>query len=242
MKRLLFYVLLLFLMISCGVLPQKNTFYKADSNIELGVVGEKRTEIRKTSFNTFGVPFYDKKIKVSLSVMPFSKKTFKVLQSIIKEKQLPNTISYSDSLKIKPTYVKIEIQDKVGVISALNKDTAVFDYLKNSPDAVLVSSIQLYTTPDFNNQLKRADAYYLQSDKNKKTWLYLYKNEQEIDKLDIKQTVVFQYKLSSFCWDINYKNKVVLSTLVGKGQKCALPTQKNAQKLECKRKNDFYKF
>lgn len=237
------YIIILLACVSCAVLPEKNDFYITDSTIALGVVGEKRKSLRKTDFQAFGLPEYKEKIKVNVSEKAFNENTFKDYTTSVKNRNIVTAITLVDSLSNKPTFIQLKIEDKVAVVKALNTENIdIFNYLKKSPSATLVSEIRLVGNEDFKTKLKQADAYYIKTDKHKKTWLVLHKEEKEIDKLDLLQTTIFEYKLSSFCWKASKRRKIELATILNEGQNCSESTNRNANDLEEDLTKNSFKF
>lgn len=199
MRKLLITFSITLLLISCGSLPEKSNILYTSKNIELGVVGEKSTTIRKTNFQVFGIPNYLDKIKLNVSVKPFTEKIYKKYLKNSTQNQVTNSISYSDSITPKPSYIDISIEDRVMVTETLNKQKDIFNYLRKSPNASLVTSIRMVADKNIHNQLQQADAFYLQTDTHKKQWLLIYKNEKEIKKIDMNSSIVFGYDIATFC-------------------------------------------
>ncbi|MFV0247582.1 MAG: hypothetical protein ACK5H1_01290 [Tenacibaculum sp.] len=242
MKKVLF-IFYLFFIVSCGILPPKNNYYTEATKLELGVVGKKQKSVQKTSFQTFGIPKYDKKIRLLVSAKPFSKAIYKGYQKALTGNWVAKTVKYTDSIIAKLTYINVVIQDRVAVVSALNlANKNVFEYLKKSPNATLVSGVRLVGDADFQYQIQRADAFYLQTDDHQKQWLYLHKDQKEIGKLDFSKTIIFGYKLSSFCWKIDAQKKIKIATIIGQRENCLLDTERNVQDLEKKIVKQLVKF
>lgn len=239
MRKLLVFFWGLIALVSCGILPQKDSFHQTTTPIELGDVGIKKKTIRKTIFQNFGVPKYSKKIRVSVITKPFTKVIYKKYNQV---NSLQKTIVFNDSIQPKPTFIEISIKDKIALVTALNDDNQVLNYLKKSSDAKLVASIRLVADSSIQNRLEQAEAFYLQTDKHKKQWLRLYRDDKEIDKIDLLQNTIFEYQLSSFCWKITSRRKIVIATLINDGNTCDYPTKGNTQELEEELDKDSFKF
>lgn len=246
MRKLLFIFTLFIcvLITSCGVLPQKNNFYANDSEIELGVVGEKQKSIRKTSFEAFGNPRYDNQIKVGVSEKPFTKSIYKQYKKSVEQRgNVKETISFNDSLNSKPIYITIQIENKVAIVDALNKfNTGVFNYLKKSPKATLVKSLSLIPTQNFSNLIKKSDAVYLRTDKQTKQRLFFYKEEKEIGSVTLSKQLIFGYGLSSFCWKVTSSRKIEIATILNEDQNCSNTTKRNPEELEKQLTKSSFKF
>ncbi|CAM1356421.1 hypothetical protein [Tenacibaculum halocynthiae] len=236
-------IITLIMCVSCGVLPQKNNFHTTKTPVELGVIGEKQKSLRKTAFQTFGVPKYDQKIKVSYSIHQFKKDTYKEYKKAISGKDQTQKIIFNDSIPNKPFYTSISVTDKVSIVSSINENNlSIFNYLKKSPEATIITGIKLTSGAPFLNQLKQSDAIYLQTDKYKKQRLLLFKNEKKIGELDLSKEVIFGYQLSSFCWKTTKRRKIKIATIVNEGQNCSNTTKRNAQELENKLTENSFKF
>lgn len=240
MRKLLF-IITLFLCVlytSCGVLPQKNNFYTTDSKIELGVVGEKQKLIRKTTFETFGNPKYGSNIKVGVSEKPFTQGIYKKYKESIKEKNNSN-----DSLVLKSTFITLQVENKVAIVSALNNSNVeIFNYLKKVPNASLVNSLWFIPTQNCLSLLKKSDAVYLKTDKQTKQRLLVYKNEKEIGNIDMSKQLIFGYELSSFCWETTSRRKMKIATILNEDQNCSNTTKRNPQELEEQLTKNSFKF
>lgn len=229
MRKLLF-LLSLSAVISCSTLPQKYDYYIPLSYVELGVVGKKQKSVHQTEFNTFGIPKYENKIRLKIVEKEFTKSIFKKYTKSIKNNK--TTIIFNDSINIKPTYLSIDIEDKVTVITTVNEQKSIFSYLKRSPKASIVSGLQIVPSKEYINLFKEADAVYLQTDIHSKQWFVFYKKGGILQKIDLKNSDLFGYKLSSFCWEATDRRKIKIATLVDEGNICSSMTKRNPEKLE----------
>lgn len=221
------------LLIACGTLPQKNDYSITRTSVELGVIGKRLKSIHQTEFETSAIPSYKKKIKVKISARPFSKSIFKSYKKAVEGKNTENILKYSDSIKPKPTFYEVSIEDKNEIVNVLNsKESTILKYLKNSPKSTLVSALRLLPNTELKQYVSQADAFYLQTDSRKKPWLIIYKNEKEIAKVNLSKSIIFGYKLSSFCWRITSKRKIEIASIVDEGNVCTLKTRRNPELLE----------
>ena len=240
MRKLLFIITLFICVLytSCGVLPSKNNFHSTDSKIELGVIGEKQKSIRKTTFETFGNPKYGNNIKVGVSEKPFTKRIYKKYKKSLKEKNNSN-----DSLVLKSTFITLQIENKVAIVSALNNSNIeVFNYLKKAPNASLVNSLWFIPTQNCLSLLKESDAVYLKTDKQTKQRLLVYKKGKEIGNIDMSKQLIFGYELSSFCWRTTSKKKIKIATILKEDQNCSNTTKRNPEELEEQLSKNSFKF
>ncbi len=217
---------------SCSTLPQKQDYYTPLSYTELGVVGKKQKSVHKTDFTTIGIPTYENKIRLRIVEKVFTKTTFQKYKKASVHKNENSTIVFNDSIQPKPTYLNIEIEDKVGVVETLNKQISIFNYLKRSPRATLVSGLQITPSTIFASTFKKADAVYLQTDTHTKQWFVFYNKGRVIAKLDLAKSSLFGYKLASFCWEATSRRKIRIATIVEEGSICTSMTKRNPEKLE----------
>ncbi|CAM1365427.1 hypothetical protein TSEDIMI_20179 [Tenacibaculum sediminilitoris] len=231
MKKLLFAIVAI-LIVSCNVLPKKKTLHLASSPIELGVVGEQSYSIQKKAYRIFGIPNYKKKIKVSAVVKRFDKTIYNRYLKSIKEISSKKTVNYVDSIAQKPTFVELQILDKVGVVNAINhENTEVYNYIKSNYKSSLVSKVRVVMTPSNFEKIKQANAFYLQTLQGKEQYLMIYQDGKLVDKLNLYGMVTFGYELSSFCWELTNRKKMQVSTLLSEGQNCNENSKRNPNDL-----------
>lgn len=227
---------------SCGVLPHKNNFDETQKDVELGVVGIKKKSIYKTDFEEIGVPHYENLVKISLIEKSFTKKKYNQYLKAIKNKKVLNSIKYVDSLKNKPKYFEINLNDKVEVVNAINNNSLLFNYIKNTPEAKIITSLRFVAPKSLNKQLLEADAFYLATDNQKKQRVYIYKNQRKIGEIYMDKNDVFAYKNASFCWMATDRKRIKLATIIEEGEKCKNATNKNVEKLEKELTKSTFKF
>lgn len=219
---------------SCGILPQKNNYHTTSQVLELGVVGDKEISVYKTDFETASIPVYTDFIKLSIEKKNFTRNIYKKYMMSVKEKNTPHKVNYIDSLEVKPVYLDFSINDKSLVIESLNKEEnkAVLSYIKNVPQTKLITNIRVLLTKEIEKQIEEVDAFYIRTNQQKKQLIYLFKKEKPIGELDLSKTVIFGYKMSSFCWGFTEKKKIKLITLLSEGENCTSNTNRIPGKLE----------
>ncbi len=242
-KKSLLCFFLFSIFMSCGILPHKNNFNETQKTIELGVVGIKNNFVHKTDFEESGVPVYKNLIKVSVVGKRFKKNTYNQYLKAVKNKKVFNSVNYIDSLKIKPTYFEISINDKVAIVNAINNDNiSLYKYMKNVPETKIILSLRLTVSKLLKNQILKADAFYLTTDTQKKQRLYIYKNQIKMGEININKNDVFAYKTGSFCWRVTDRKKIQLATIIEEGKSCDNSTKKNAIYLEKELTKSTFKF
>ncbi|TCI85589.1 hypothetical protein [Tenacibaculum sp. M341] len=231
MRKLLF-LLGLSALVSCGTLPQKYDYYVPVSYVELGFVGKKQKSVHQTEFKAFGIPKYENKVRLKVIQKDFSKSYFKKYTKAAKLSRVTTNVVYNDSIAPKPTFLNIDIEDRVSVVSNINAQKPVFNYLKRSPQATIVSGLQIVPSNSFMKSYKNADAVYLETDHHDKQWFLFYKKGKLIEKIDLNNSTIFGYKLSSFCWEATERRKIKIATIVDEGSVCTKMTKRNPEKLE----------
>lgn len=244
MKKILPFFLIFLLITSCAVLPEKNDFYTTSTPVELGSVGEKQKSIRKTTFQPFGIPVYKEGVRVNVLTKPFTKSIYKNYKKSIENRgKGVKPIIFKDTLKSKPLFIEIAIEDKVGVVSQLNKNNIeVFNYFKKTPKATIVSKVRMTSDNIIQSQLQQADVFYLKTDTFKKQWLHFVKDGKEIGKINVSQNSIFEYELSSFCWKKTKRGKIVIATITNEGENCSSSTKRNTQLLEEELNSNSFNF
>lgn len=243
-RKLLCYSFLAGVLMSCGVLPQKNNFHTTTSSLAIGVIGDKKLSVYKTEFETASIPVYTDFIKLSSEKRSFTKTVFKEYEKAIKGKNISSRITYVDSLEIKPTYFEFVIEDKSLVIQALNKEenASVLNYVKHVPETKIVTGLRIVPTKEQEDKITTADALYMRTNQQKKQAVYLFKNERQIGVLELQDGMIFGYKTSSFCWGITSGEQIKLVTLLQEGENCTSKTLRDPSKLQKKLEENRFKF
>ena len=243
-KKMLYIFALLGLFYSCGVLPEQNSYETTSNEVELGVLGDKKKSIYKTSFETSGIPEYLEFIKVSIEEKSFTKSIFKAYEKATKGKKKSQKVVYIDSIEIKPKFFDLSIDDKALIVESLNNydNLGVRNYIKNIPTTKIVSALRIIANNDVKEQLKRSDALYFRTNQQKQQRIYLFKNGKQTGILDLSNTTIFGIKLASFCWEITEDEKIKIATIVSDGENCTTGSKRDPKRLEQQLEKSFFKF
>lgn len=215
----------------------------AASPLELATIGKTTPNVQINNFEINAIPRLSNKLRLIATVLPFNKSGFKAYtKAAILQGKRDKTIAYIDSLTIKPTFVNFKIADKVTLLNELNKDgnSPVFNYLKNTPNAKIITSISIVFDALLLDEIKQAETMYLSNAKHKKYVLELYKNNKPYKTIDFSTGVTFTYQISSFCWKKNYRNQIKLANIVNHHTDCKNDLFKNYPKI--KKKKSSFKF
>ena len=224
--------------LSINEVSQTNT----TQQVTLGSIGLEKGFILQNEFNNASIPAYNEPIKVSLITMPFNKQTFKVFTKANALQSTKVDINYIDSIKNKPTYIKLQIADKVAVINALNSEENddVKVYLNHNPHTNVLMSISMALNQSDLEAITKADAVFL-TEKGYKTYvLQLYTNAVKTKTIKFNQGVVFAFKGSNCCWQANKRHQLDIVDLVTEFNSCPYNTYRSAKRAE--KKIDPFKY
>lgn len=246
-KTLLYIGSVMLLLTSCKTLSinevsQTNT----TQQVTLGSIGLEKDFILQNEFNNTSIPAYNEPIKVSLIVTPFNKQAFKMFAKANALQSAKVAITYIDSIKTKPTYIKLQIADKVAVINALNSEenSSVKAYLNHNAHANVLMSISMALNQSDLDAITKADAVFL-AEKGYKTYvLQLYTNAVKTQTIKFNQGVVFGFKGSNCCWQANKRHQLDIVDLVTKFNNCPHNTYRSAKRAKKKMNslNDYLNY
>ena len=235
MKNLI-YLLLITIVTACQTAKIKNEEYKISaSTVELGCIGTASSFSKlKNDFITHTFPVLENKIRLDIQQVPFNKNINKIYTSKIKENQLPNTVSYIDSLPEKPKFVTITLMDYAGIINELNTsyNKNSYNYLKDTGKGSIITSIAIVLPEAELTKLKLADTYYLINEQTAKYNILLYKDGKKIDFINLQSSTVLAYTVGKFCWAINERHNWYIGDIVNDSGSCAGDTHKKIKEKE----------
>ncbi len=222
-------MLLAFVLFSCAPLRNLQDA-KLDAPI-LGAIGKENTSFLNKNFQQIGQPTLAHSVALSVQEIPFTKSTFKEYSVLKTQKGDKPTIVYVDSLPVKPKYLRLEIKDKIGLLTVLNDDTnsEVRSYLEKDADCRIVSSISLYMPSKEGDELAHAAEVFLGTNYNGSLQIELI-NGKERQMMILPEDEIFDYSVMGFCWGEDIYGNPRIETLNDKGG-CPSGTEKSAQKL-----------
>jgi hypothetical protein len=180
---------------------------------------------------TVVIPIFKQKIRVSVSIIPFNKRTYKLYAEAARHQ---NKV-VNDSVINKLVYVNVEIIDKVQLIKELNADynTATSIYLQQSKENELVIQVSAFFDAIDLSNLSQAEEVYLLNNKPQKYVLELVKGGKAFAHIDLSKGATFGFSTASFCWK-KEQGKISLANLVSSGEHCTNDTYKNVRRLDKK--------
>lgn len=210
--------LLLIILTSCQTTKIKNDNYKvATTSPELGSIGDSRQKYGiENTFEVRSLPKLDNKIRISIGIVPFNKKLYKVYESKAKYNQKHTKITYIDSLPKKPELVTLTILDINGLVNELNAsyNSDIVRLLKDTKKFKIITSLAVNLSIEEITKIRLADAYYLTNTQDKKYTISLYKSGKKTDLLDINPEAIVAFQTSKFCWATNQKNEWYIADVI----------------------------
>lgn len=244
MLKQLIILCLSLLVISCkaGFIPKKEK-YITTQNIALGTVGEYKNVFFKKDYNRIALPKYQNPIKVKVNVQPFKKSSLKAYNNA-KEFQNANLgIGIKLDSITRPTYLTLEISDRVAVLNSLNHDSNndVFQFLQNKNNAHVITGLTIAFSNELITFLAKAEEVFLEHNGINSYVLKIYKNKLLQNTIYFNKGVVFGYTKSTACWKTNKRHQLEIADIVSNNEKCSKNTYKSTRKhLRLKRKINTY--
>jgi hypothetical protein len=221
--------------------------YNEDQNttiqsVLIGTVGFDEDFILKRDYNKVAIPTYKNPIKVHASLIDFNKTVFKAFENAQKSQPVLMGLTYIDSVKTKPQYLKLEISDRLEVLNSLNNTSnkSLFELLKIKNDAHLVTTIAIAFNVKQLELISKAEEVFLESSGLKNYSLNLYANGEKQHIIQFNEGVIFAYQTSNCCWKQNDKYQLEIIDLVEGNDKC--PNNSFRSSNRAKKKINYYKF
>jgi len=229
--RLLSILLAFILMQACASYTSKQQA-RAINMPELGSIIQTQGSFWYATAEQVGAPHWRTPLEVQVLQLPFNKASYGTYSTYMAKASRINGIAYVDSLPYKPKYLRLQLQNKMGISVQLNEKTNanVLAYLENDTSYKLVTSLDI-TLPDaMLSQLLASQQVALHNDPEKGSYLLLMNGNQETE-LFFSEIQPFNYGYSTFCWgEDRYHNKRVENLLSG-NKACPKGTHKKAAKV-----------
>lgn len=229
-------ILLLLFTVCCKTVSIKDEKYKTSGDSpELGHIGHATSMFNiNNTFSTRAIPVLENRIRLTVEILPFTKKLNDVYKSKGLTNQMLAKLAYNDSLATKPEFVKISILDIAAYNGEINApyNKNIFTYLQDTKKAMLITGIAAVLSKDDIVKLRQADAYYLANTQEKKYTILLYKKGKKADYIDLNDGIQLAYTLSHFCWAINDKEQWYVGDIVEAGKGCEGNTRKKIKEKE----------
>ncbi|WP_347922483.1 hypothetical protein [Pontimicrobium sp. SW4] len=240
-KHIFKWLVVLSCITGCKTISVQQEFQKTTQVQQtLGSIGNTNGTIISSAFAGTAVPVYKKPIKVIATSIPFTKHAYKAFLKAKIYQSANIKITYVDSLTVKPTFVQLQLADKVALIEALNsKDNiGVKDYLGHHEAAALVTNISIALNKQEQELLTKANTVQLIQDALGNYVLQCYLDDKQ-STLQFNQGVVFAYKAVNSCWQENSKQQLTIVDLITQGRDCPRKTYKSRH--NAKKRVDYFK-
>ena len=215
------YIILFLVLASC-----KSVQYKQEREVrlpELASIGLYEDYAFENRSRTQTIPTLNKPVRVQVEKIKITKRQiFSNDEDISKH----DSIVYS-----------IKILDQLGLMDQINADRNLLNFLKNGDSYRVVSSIELHIPKDIQNQIDKADEYYLIQEKEKTLSLELRKENERFTAVDFADGIIVNYTASQLCWGTKKGFRVEVLDIVPIGEPCSSETYSTAKKA--KRKTEF---
>ncbi len=210
----------------------QDTYRITSDSVLLGSIGTGKEYVLEGDYNNTAFVAYEQPIKLSSSILPFSKKTYQLFTEASKKQPSGLNINYTDSLNEKPKFVQLHISDKVTVLDQLNNENNehLLNYLKVQPEAKMVTSISLALSQEHMKQIQIAESVFLIQSGYKHYVISLYKEGEPIDQIQFNDGAVFAYETSSFCWKENKRRQLQIVDITNEDP-CPKKTYSNSRKV-----------
>lgn len=235
MKLKLPFLLLLVCLNSCKLVSIGQERAKTlSSNPMLGTVGSYQDDIISSEFTPSGLPEFDDKIKLSVEKVFFNKQTLKQYnaKTLIEE----NELRIVDSLDLNPSYLKLEISDKVGMVKAINsaKNKDLKNYIEVTRDKTILTSVWMYVPDKISKIMGNAKELYLINNNKSSYSIEVLNMDNSTQILSFSEGTAFGYNFSGFCWTENYRHEAVIAAFREMNEPCPGNTKKNPEKVTSK--------
>ena len=188
--------------------------------------------LQSGNFVESGVPELEEKIRLSVQKKPFTKRSLgKYNKKVLEQKQKLEII---DSLDIRPFFYKIEVADKIGLLTALNhpENFNLRIFLETTQGNLIVSSLNIFFPQEVAALIDQASDVYLIKNKQSSYSLELLNKDRSRTVIDFKEGTSFDYEFSAFCWRENNRQQLEIGAFRKKGKSCSGETEKSPEKFE----------
>ena len=235
MKSLYFlFICVSIFLFSCGTIQPKISIESQQTPI-LGFVGMEKSGLLKKEFTPFGFPVLNKGIAIEVKERPFNKSLANKYIHFKEELGQESTLVFQDSILPQPTYLNLELYDKLALQKLLNlKDnTDIKDYLAQDQKHRIIAGIRVYTDEELAKKLTLAEAVFLKENNKGILELELLTKTSR-QRVSFTKLQIFDYETLGICWQEDLYGKPKIATMV-EGS-CPKETFSKVSKLN---KNDF---
>lgn len=237
------YLLFLLLLLGCKTVTIDGGKLKiTNQNLILGTVGDAAHSVFQDDYKNVAFPKYSTPIRVQALLIPFNNSSYGFFLKANERQPKQLHMPFSDTLSIKPNYLKLEIIDRLEVVNSLNNNTntEVFNLLKTNKELHVITSMALALDQKDLNSIMEADELFLESSGIKNYSLMLYNDGKLQQQINFNDGVVFAYQTSNCCWKENEKYQLEIVGLVESDDNCPNASYQSAKRA--KKDINYYKF
>ena len=196
----------------------------------IGIIGTEKNTLFKSAFVTESLPSIEQPVRLTYRTERFDSKTYQTYRRALSGRE--PLFAYADSLDQKPSFVILEVMDRVSLQHELQTDvnTQTLDYIQVQPKSKIVTSLSVVVSEAVKTSISQADALYLTTTSEDRYEILLYRDKKLLGILPMGQMMPFDYKASSFCWKSNQKRKVELALITENSCRCPKNTYPTFQK------------
>ncbi len=229
--RLTLTFLTLLLLWGCSTYKAK----KQEALLNLPLMGTLVKTTGDMSYNAaeqIGIPKWTS-LKVEVKELPFNIESYTTYARHMLRAAKINSIPYNDSLRYKPKYIQLQLQNKIDMAHMLNNDAhgEMRNYLSLDPDHRLVTSVDIALTELEIQEFLAINGAELKKDKLNNIVLTLYMDDIERT-YQLKDLPIFDYGLSAFCWGEDQYHRLRIENIVDEDLKCPKNTYLKASKIK----------
>ncbi len=212
--------------------PLKRTTPSERLTPYLGMIGKLQKSLLDNHFEQIGKPQIEQGIALSVRQIPFDKSKYKAYLAHTTGKGRATSLTYNDSLPVKPKYLCLELADRIALRSQLNSESNIMvrSYLSKEDNFQIVSKIAFVTNAENTDRLLRSQGVFLSESNN--GILEITIGENKGGRLYFSELEIFDYQVSGFCWEQDQYGKERIAAISLNGESCPKGTDKNVQKLD----------
>jgi hypothetical protein len=228
-RTYLFSILIIFWLSSCkvGSFGHDNGIFLPSQSLP-GTIVVKQSK----NFTEAGFPKLEEKIKLSIQKKLFTKNSIREYNKKVHQNE--QKVEIIDSLELKPHHYKLEIADKIGLITALNhiENNNLRTYLQTTQKNLIITSVEVYFPSEVSVLIDKASEIYLVNNKSSSYSLELFNKDRTRSIIDFREGTSFGYGFSAFCWRENNRRQPEVAAFRKKGRSCPGNTEKNPDKFK----------
>ena len=146
---------------------------KTTQQVQLGNIGSDKDFLLQKGFNNVAIPNYKAPIKLVITNTSFNKQTYKafIKANILQSSDL--SIHYEDSILKKPTYIQLQIADRVTVVKVFNEkeNKRIKDYLSHNTYANVLTGVSIVFNQKEIEAITKSDAVFFRRKWIKNLWI-----------------------------------------------------------------------